>query len=190
MQKIDILTLNKPGITDFAGARNALLKTANSDWVLFVDTDETIPESLKKELEDLDPKDFKGFYIKRKIYFLGKEIGQDKVLRLGKKDSGYWSRKVHETWNIQGRVGTLKNYLIHNTSGDLHSYIEKMNKYSDLHSVENMSESKKANIFKIIFYPKAKFIQNIFAGRGFVFAMLQSFHSFLGWAKLWELQKK
>lgn len=188
MLKIETLTLNEPNVIDFAGARNKLLQKAKEDWVLFVDTDETVSESLKKELGNLDPKDFKGFYIKRKIIFLNKEIGEDKVLRLGKKGSGKWGRKVHETWNIQGKVGTLKNYLIHNTSGDLKSYIEKMNKYSDLHAMENMNEGKKANIFKIIAYPKAKFIQNIFAGRGFTFAMLQSFHSFLGWAKLWEIQ--
>lgn len=190
MLKIETLTLSEPNVRDFAEARNRLLKTAKEEWVLFIDTDETVSESLKKELENLNTKDFQGFYIKRKIIFLGKEVGEDKVLRLGKRDAGKWTRKVHEIWGIKGKVGILENYLIHNTATDLHTYIDKMNSYSDLHADENQTEGKKANIFKIIFYPKAKFIQNIFAGRGFTFAMLQSFHSFLGWGKLWELQKK
>lgn len=190
MLKIEKLILNKPGITDFASARNKLMESAKEDWVIFVDTDEIVSKELEIELKNLDPKGFNGFYIKRKIVFLGKEIGEDKVLRLGKKGFGVWTRKVHETWKIKGKVGTLKNYLIHTTADDIHSYLEKMNKYSSLHAVENLSEGKKTNIFKIIIYPKAKFIQNIFAGRGFVFSLVQSFHSFLGWSKLWELQRK
>ena len=190
MLKIETLTLNEPGISDFAAARNKLLESSKSEWVLYIDTDEKISEDLKKELESLNPEDFNGFYIKRKIIFLGKEIGEDMVLRLGKKNLGKWARKVHETWNIRGKVGTLRNYINHNTASNLHSYIEKINKYSDLHALENKAEGKKSNIFKIIFYPKAKFIQNILSGRGFIFAMLQSFHSFLGWSKLWNLQKK
>jgi len=190
MLKIDTLTLNEKNITDFAAARNRLLKSAKTGWVLFIDTDETLSGQLKNEIEKLDPKDFNGFFIKRKIIFLGKEIGEDKVLRLGKVGKGIWKRKVHETWHIKGKVGTLKNFLIHNTAGNIHSYIEKMNNYSDLHAKENMNEGKRSNLFKIIVYPKAKLIVNLLQGRGFTFSILQSFHSFLGWVKLWELQRK
>ncbi len=190
MLKIDTLILNEKNITDFATARNRLLRSAKTDWVLFIDTDETLSGQLKNEIEKLDPKDFNGFYIKRKIIFLDEEIGEDKVLRLGKADAGVWKRKVHETWNIKGKVGTLENYLIHNTAKDLHSYIEKMNNYSSLHAKENRDEGKRSNLFKIIIYPKGKLLLNLLQGRGFTFSMVQSFHSFLGWAKLWELQKK
>ena len=190
MNKPEIIILNKSGITDFAKERNLLLKKSKSKWVFFIDTDEVVTKELKSEIVNLDPKDFNGFYIKRKIIFLGKYIGEDKVLRLGKKNSGKWERKIHETWKIKGKTKTLSNHLIHNTAGNLHSYIEKMNKYSDLHAEENIHEGKKSSLFKIIFYPKAKFVQNLFQGRGCIFSMLQSFHSFLGWAKQWELQRK
>lgn len=188
--KYDLLILKQKSITDFAKARNDLLKSAKGPWVLFLDTDEEFPPELKKEIENLDPKDINGYFIKRKIFFLGKYVGIDKVLRLGKKDAGIWKRSVHETWDIKGNSKTLKNYIIHNTGNDLHSYIDKINFYSTLHAKENLKEGKKSNIFKIIIYPKAKFIQNILLGRGVLFSMLQSLHSFLGWSKLWEIQKK
>lgn len=184
------LVLNEPDIADFAMSRNRLLNSAKSEWVLFLDTDEKLSPELEDEIENLDPNDFNGFYIKRKIIFLGKEIGRDRVLRLAKKNAGKWTRKVHETWNIEGKVGTLNNCIIHNTAGNLNSYITKMNNYSGIHAAENKKEGKSSNLFKIIFYPKAKFVQNIISGRGFVFSMLQSFHSFLGWVKLWEFQKR
>lgn len=190
MKNFKTLILNEKNITDFAGARNRLLKATKSDWILFVDTDEKVSKELMREIKMLNPKDSNGFYIKRKIIFLGKEIGDDKVLRLGKKGFGIWKRKIHETWDIKGKIGNLNNYIIHNTATNLHSYIQKMNNYSDIHARENANEGKRSSLFNIIFYPKVKFIQNFFQGRGFVFSVLQSLHSFLAWAKLWELQQK
>ncbi len=190
MKNYQVITLKEKDIKDFAQSRNKLLRNAEEEWVLFLDSDEILTPELEKEIEDLDPENYDGFYIKRKIIFLGQNVGDDKVLRLGKKDAGKWSRKIHETWNINGKLGTLENYIIHNTGEDLHSYIEKMNKYSDIHAKENISEGKKTSLLKIIFYPKFKLIKNMLSGRSFVFSMLQSFHSFLGWAKIWELQRK
>ena len=190
MNNVEIITLKAPDIRDFALERNKLLKSSGSAWVFFVDSYEKISEELKKEIENLDPGNFNGFYIKRKIIFLGHEIGEDKVLRLGKRDAGEWNRKVHEVWNIKGKVGVLKNFLIHNTAEDISSYVGKINKYSGMHAEENLREGKKTNILKIILYPKMMFIKNILQGRGFAFSMLQSFHSFLGWSKEWELTRK
>ena len=190
MNDPEIITLNNPGIKDFSKERNYLLEKAKSDWIFFVDTDETVTENLKKEIRELNPDNFNGFYVKRKIIFLGHEIGEDKVLRLGRKNAGKWVREVHEVWDTEGRIGVLKNYIIHNTAEDLGSYVAKMNKYSDMHARANLIEGKKSSLFKIIFYPKMKFLQNIITGRGFVFSVLQSFHSFLSWSKQWELQKK
>jgi glycosyltransferase involved in cell wall biosynthesis len=189
MSNLEIITLHTPGVTDFASARNLLLKKSKAEWVLFIDTDEKLSDELIKEISALNPKDCNGFVIKRKIVFLGREIGEDRVLRLARKNSGKWVRKVHETWQIKGRVGTLKGHIIHNTADNLHEYIEKMNRYSSIHAAENLKEGKRSNLFKMVYYPKLKFIQNILARRGFVFSVLQSFHSFLGWAKQWELQK-
>ncbi len=191
MNNFEIITLKKPGITDFAAERNMLLAKAKSKWVFFLDTDEKTTPELSDEINltlSKKPK-FDGFYIKRKIYFLEKCIGEDRVLRLGKRDAGKWKRAVHEVWDVGTNTGSLNNFIIHNTANDLHSYIDKINNYSEIHARENRKEGKNVTILKIVLYPTAKFLQNIFSGRGFVFSMLQSFHSFLGWTKQWELEK-
>ena len=190
MKNFQIITLKEKNICDFAEVRNRLLKKAKSKWVLFLDTDEKISEKLRKEIEGLDPQNFSGFFIKRKIIFLGCAIGEDKVLRLARQNSGRWHRKVHETWRVRGKVGILNNYIVHNTASNLHEYIDKINKYANMHAIENKGEGKKPTTFKIIFFPIFKFIQNIILGRGFVFSMLQSFHSFLSWSQEWILLKK
>jgi hypothetical protein len=188
---LEIITLDKPGVTDFAKERNILLEKSKSDWVFFVDSDESATPELMKEISGKINKvpNLAGYKVRRKIYFLGKEIGWDEVIRLGRKKAGKWERAIHETWQINQEVGLLDGYIIHNTASNLHEYIEKMNKYSSIHALENLKENKRANLYKIISYPKMKFIQNILSGRGFVFSMLQAFHSFLAWVKLWQLQE-
>ena len=188
MKNVEILTLKKDGITDFAEERNNLLSKTTKDWVMFVDTDEIITPDLSREIENLDFKK-NGYYIKRKNLFLGKVSGEDKVLRLGKKNAGKWERSVHETWEIKGSVGTLKNYLIHDTAKTLREAISKTDFYSTLHAKENLKEGKRSSILKIIFYPKIRFISSLLSGYGFAFAMLHSFHSFLSWSKLYQWQK-
>ncbi len=188
----EIITLKKDTITDFAKERNLLLAKSKATWVFFVDSDETITEKLKREivewLNGSIANNYNGFYVYRRNYFLGQYVGTDKILRLGRRGKGQWQRRVHETWQIKGRVGVLKNPLIHLTAKNLYEFIGKIDNYSTLHAKENIESGKKSNIAKIIFYPMFKFIQSMAMGRGFVMSMLQSFHSFLAWSKVWRLQ--
>lgn len=191
--KYSVITLKKKNITDFAKERNSLLKDAKTDWVFFVDSDETISSKLKRELKllstsEVEQPHFSGFYVKRKNYFLGQYVGADNIIRLGEKSGGNWARGVHETWKIKGPIGSLNNCLIHNTASSLKDYISKINFYSTLHAKENKREGKKATLLKIILFPPAKFIVELIHSKNVVFSIMQSFHSFLSWSKQWELE--
>lgn len=188
--KLQIITLNKPGITDFADERNSLLSKSNAEWIFFVDSDEEISDDLAKEIEAATAVvgNLSGFKVYRKNYFLGKYVGTDNIVRLGKQGSGRWVRAVHEIWQIKGEIGQLKYPLIHNTARNVHEFIDKINFYSTLHAQENLKLGNKSSLIKIVFFPMGKFFQSLLIGRGFVMSMLQSFHSFLAWSKEWILQ--
>lgn len=188
--KFTKITLREKNIRDFARARNLAMAKAKTDWVLFIDSDETVSAELAREIKALKPDNYSGFYLKRKNYFLGQDVGTDKILRLARKDAGRWQRRVHEIWKIKGKVGILKNFLIHRTADSVGEMLVKVNFYSTLHSQANLEEGKRSNLLKIILWPVLKFGQSFFSGRGVLFSFLQSFHSFLGWAKLWLIQKK
>ena len=188
---------------DFANQRNFGLDIARNNWVLFVDADERITEKLKKEIISLLKEDngFNGFYIPRKDSIWGKtltygETAKIKLLRLGKKNAGRWKRKVHEYWEIQGKIGELKNHLLHYPHQNLTEFLDHINKYSTVHAKENLKEAKKSTIIKILLYPIIKFIRNYFIKSGFIdkeaglnVSLMMSLHSFLAWSKLWILQK-
>ena len=126
----------------------------------------------------------------------GGEFGKTWLLRLARKTAGKWTRNVHETWNINGKTEKLRYPIVHKPHTNLSSFIESVNQNSTLHANQNKLESKKANIIKIIFWPKMKFIKNLFflgAARdgmvGFVASLMMSLHSFLAWSKQYLNQK-
>lgn len=181
---LETIALNRPNLVDYALARNEELKKSKADWVLFLDPDEKLSGPLKN-IEDK----YDGYILNRKNYFLNQYVGDEKLIRLGKKDAGKWTRAVHETWQIKGPVGTLSIYIIHNTATNLHDYINKIGKYAHLHSIENSKEGKKSNLFKIIFLPFGKLVITFIKSKNIVFSIMQSFHSFLAWSELWISQR-
>ncbi len=187
---------------DFSAQRNFGLAKAHNDWVLFVDVDEQVTRELASEIKLVLKGDMDGYLIKRSDIFMGKrmtggEWGANWLLRLGKKSKGKWVRRVHEKWEINGKVGKLASPLLHSPTPSLRKFITKLNYYSTFHAKSNLEEGKRVSLVKIIFIPPAKFIDNfVLRGGygdgiyGFVYAILMSFHSFLAWSKLWiELQK-
>ncbi len=188
---------------DYAPQRNFGLKKASYDWVLFVDADERISNSLKKEIiQAVKSSEYNGYLLKRRDMMWGKwlksgETGTIELLRLGKKDAGKWRRRVHEYWDIRGNIGRLNNSIIHFPHPTIREFILSINRRSTIHAQENKKEGKRSNLFKIIIWPIGHFIKNYFLKKGyqdglygFVFALIMSFHSFLGWSKLWLIQKK
>lgn len=189
-KKIEIITLNKKNIRDFAKERNLLLKKSKSEWIFFKDKDEVISNKLNNEIKKaIERKDFDGYFVVRENYLFGKPAGKDKILRLAKRKSGKWVRAVHETWVIYGNVGVLQNTLKHEIKDNIYQIVDKLNKYTDIHAVQNKKEGKRSSVVKILLYPTAKFVQSMLTGRGFAMSVVQSFHSFLSWLKLWNLQK-
>lgn len=190
---------------DFAAQRNFGLEKAKGDWVLFIDADERVATSLREEVIKLlsyKVTRYSGFYLKRRDFMWGRELkhgetGNVRLLRLAKKDSGRWGRAIHETWEVKGRVGELKNSLLHYPHQTLKEFIADIDWMSTLHAQENKKEGKRSNLFKIIFFPKLKFFDSWIFKRGFLdgtpgflVAVMMSLHSFLAWSKLWLAQRR
>lgn len=188
---------------DFSQQRNFALQNASTKWVLFVDADEVVSKELQEEIKErIQTDSVKGFYLKRRDTWMGKEMrygegGSNYLLRLARKGSGTWARRVHEVWDVNGKVEKLHGVLFHYPHPLVSDFINHINFHSTIHSEENFKEGKKSDLVKIMIYPPGKFIYNFFAKgavldgyRGFVYSLLMSFHSFLAWSKLWFIQKR
>lgn len=181
---------------DWASQRNFALSKVKNDWVLFLDSDEVFVGSKPKVSNE-----FNGYYLKRRDVFWGKElkhgeVGNSRLLRLAKKGKGRWRRRVHEYWDVRGKIGTAENSILHHSHPNVEDFISKINFYAIIHTNENQKEGKRSNLIKVLFFPLLKFVDNFIiklgfldGTHGFVYAAVMSFHSFLVWSNLWLTRK-
>lgn len=189
---------------NFSNKRNLGLQKAQGDWILFIDADERVSSPLWYEIMERinDPiGNINGFFCKRIDYLWGKELKHGetaniKLLRLAKKETGKWEGMVHEKWKVSGKTELLKNPILHYPHQTIKEFLQEVNHYTDLRAQELYKKKTSVNWFSIIFYPKAKFIQNFFFKLGFLdgipgllSALIMSLHSFLVRGKLWSLSQ-
>lgn len=121
-----------------------------NDWVLIVDCDERIPNELWDEIaQAIQQPGYSGYYLNRRVFFLGKWIRfggkyPDWNLRLFRHAEGRYENlnteeirntgdnEVHEHVVIkEGKVGYLKNDMLHEDFRDLYHWLERHNRYSN-----------------------------------------------------------
>lgn len=162
---------------DFTKQRNLALDSAKNDWVLFLDGDERITPELHveiiKELNRTDRKD--AYYFYRKFYFAGKPIHYsgtqtDKNFRLFRKSKCRYTaeKKVHETLQVNGSIGELKNKLLHYSFENFAAFKKKMIYYGRLKGAELAEKRKRYSVVvhwsKVVF----KFVKTYFLKLGFL----------------------
>lgn len=188
---------------NFSAQRNFGLEKASGEWILFVDADEVISAELASEIRTLKQNlrlktsTLDGFYIKRNDFFLGRslkygETGNISFIRLARKGTGKWVGNIHEEWQVKGKIGQLKNSILHFPHPTISSFLSKINFYTDLVAQKWQREGKRVSFWQILVFPKGKFLQNYILRLGFldgipglIIAMMMSFHSFLARGKLW-----
>lgn len=185
----------------FGKAKNFAKDKASYPWIISVDADEVVTEDLRKKIQTITESEdsLDGYYIPRKSNFLGKWIKggwhPDYVLRLFKKDKAKFSdSKVHEKVELNGKIGYLKNPLLHYTDPNFDHYLEKLNRYTSLGAEQLFKEGKKAKVLDLIFRPSATFFKMYLmkrgfldGGYGFILAVSSAFQVFSKYVKLWHL---
>lgn len=189
---------------DFASLRNLGMEKVSGEWVLYVDADERVLESLKKEIEALVSfADFSAYAVSRRNIIFGKEsrygpFWPDWVIRLIKKsDFEGWVGKVHEYPKFRGKLGYSKNSLLHLTHRNIDQIILKSLEWSKIDARlrleanhPKMSGWRFLRIFATeVFYQGIK-RRGFFNGTiGIMDSLLQAFSMYITYVRLWQLQQ-
>ncbi|MDR2204979.1 MAG: glycosyltransferase family 2 protein [Flavobacteriaceae bacterium] len=186
-------------------ARNFAIQSANHDWVLLLDADETIPEELKIYLREFknNPNADSMLAIPRKNYFSGKFMRAaypDYVYRFFRKKDVFWPEFIHSKPEVKGKIAKIKTNnkklaIEHLANDDVTEILRKNNIYSTAEIPKR--KGKKVTSAKLFFSPLFWFIKYYFIKKGFldgkegfIFARLKSQYKFATLSKLYENQSR
>lgn len=184
---------------NYSDQRNFAISKTKADWILFLDADERVTQDLKEEiLQAIENETHAAYKIWFPHYFMNRFLFHytDKVTRLMKNDGLHFKNEVHEKAVINGKIGLLKNYMIHKTYKGLENYIGKKDSYATFQAKMLFDKKKKVTLLQLMFKPFYRFLHTYFIKRvfldgvpGFASASIDAYGVFLRYAKLIQMQE-
>lgn len=187
--------------------RNSAIKKATSDWVLVIDPDERIPESLAQKLKKIAKEEkYDAVNIPRKNIIFDKWIRHtnwwpDYQVRFFKKGKAAWSEKIHRYPKVEGKILTLpaKEELAikHLNYETVSQFLSRQNRYSEAWAQNLYDEGRHFSWLNFFWRPARVFFQRYLRHAGFldgfnglVLSFLASYSQIAAEVKLWEKTKK
>lgn len=186
--------------------KNFALQQAKYDYIVSLDGDEALSESLQRSILQLKS-DWAadGYYCNRFNNFCGQWIKHsdwypNKKLRVFDRRIAQWKGiNPHDEIILEGRskTGHLKGDILHWTYQTYSEFNQKTEYFSTIAAKAYFDKGKKANLLKLIWNPTWAFLKAYFLRfgfldgfNGFMISYQTGNITFLKYAKLRELQKK
>jgi glycosyltransferase involved in cell wall biosynthesis len=189
----------------FGRLRNEAVRHVTHDWVFSLDTDERATPEIHDEIRALLTRgpEADAYFVPRKNFFLGRWIRHGgwypdyRQPQLFRKDRmRYREDLVHEGFELDGRIGYLKEHVLQYPFRDIDHYLAKMERYSDLMARRMVQQGRRFRIHQLVTHPCFTFFK-MYLGRagcldgkpGLILAGLYAYYTFVKYATLWELRK-
>lgn len=162
---------------DYTDQKSFAMVQATHDWILFMDADERLTDSLRAEILTTinSDKPCAAYYFYRTFMFQKKVLRfsgwqSDKNFRLFRKSKVQFTqdRLVHETLIVDGKIGILKNKLIHYSYKNYEDYKGKMIKYGKMKAQEKLGKNFTPNLYHFVVRPSYKFFNHYILRLGFL----------------------
>jgi len=160
----------------FGPQKNRALDHARCDWVLALDHDEWVSPELRAEIIAMmaDPGDKAAFEMPRSSNFCGRFMRHsgwwpDYLTRLFRRGAARFSDDhMHDRIIVTGRVGRLRQPLLHEPMPDLEQVLVKMNAYSTAGARFNHERGRRASLWTAIVHGGWAFFRTYFLRAGFL----------------------
>lgn len=152
------------------------LSHATKDWVLNLDADECVDESLKQALVNvMQSNKADAFRIPIRMCFYNKPMryssSPTRHIRLFKREGAtYSSDVVHEKIVLPAttKIGQLKEPILHHCYKDISHLLTKINRYSSYSAKIRLDKNKSSNLVKAMIGSSWMFFRCYFIKRGFL----------------------
>jgi len=187
----------------FGRQKQYAVDQAKHDWVLCLDADERVSPELAASIAQALATPVSPVYrMARRNRFLGRWLAHgegypDWSPRLFNRLNARWSDDlVHEKVLYALTPGTLDGDLLHDSSDDLATYLDRQNRYTTLAARQAYELGRSANVLHLLFSPVVRFFKFYILRLGFLDGVPGLLHisigcmnSYLKYAKLLELHK-
>ncbi|MFN7545019.1 MAG: glycosyltransferase family 2 protein [Acidobacteriota bacterium] len=182
----------------YAAQKNFAAEACSHDWILSIDADEALSESLEGEIWQLKKNGarFDGYTMPRLAQYLGRWILHsgwypDRKVRLFDRRKAKWvGDYVHESVIVEGAVGDLETNLLHYTCSSLSEHLRTMDRYTTLAAEQIVAQGKAVSWRNLAIDPAWTFFRTLVLNRGFLdgpeglaIAYMAGIYTFLKYAK-------
>ncbi len=171
----------------FGPQKQFAVEQAAHDWVLCIDADERVSNTLRDSMRAVPPAPtFAAYRFARCNRFMGRYLryGEgypDWSLRLFDRRRAHWSDDaVHESVVTDGPVGTLAGDLLHDSAESLENYLAKQNRYSTLAATAALAAGKRGSAARLLLSPLLRFVKFYFLRAGFLDGVPGLVHILIG----------
>ncbi len=186
------------GWRGFAGQKNWAAEQAANEWILSLDADEALSEALEAEIRNVKKTgpQYDAYTMPRLARYLGRWIMHsgwypDLKVRLYHRNKAKWVGDfVHESVQVDGRLGRLESNILHFTCDSISEHLKTMDRYTTLAAQELAARRIKVPMARVIFDPAWTFLKTYVVQRGFmdgleglVIAYMAAFYTFLKYTK-------
>ncbi len=188
-------------------ARSFAISKATGDWILILDADEEIPDSLAEKLQEFarEQNTVTTFVeVPRKNLIFNEWVKAsgwwpDYLIRFFKKDKVTWSNTIHSKPKTEGQGIRLpdddKFAIVHHHYEGITQFMERAVRYSEIQAKDLRTEGYKFSWQDLITKPLSEFLSRFFAHRGFedglhglALGLLQAFAILLVYLRVWEME--
>ncbi len=203
--KLGARVMLQPNWQGYGHQKNFALDHAEGDWILFLDADEVVDETLGRAIQEASQTmgSVSGYSMLRVNYFCGERLRYGagrphQVERLFQRSKGRVSdHPVHERVLVEGPVERLEGELHHFTTESVSHRIRKNDAYATTAAEELYRRGKRASVSKLLFVMPLSIVRDLVlkgglldGKNGIIMAVTSAFYSFSKYAKLWELESR
>lgn len=185
-------------------ARNFAIAKARNEWILLLDADELVPETLKQRLKEIaiEENNVDAVFIPRKNIIFNKWIEHtgwwpDNNMRFFRKRAVSWSDRIHSQPHISGKQITLaakEEYaLIHERFTHVSQFLKMIDAYTTIQAKEYLEKNATFSWLLMIKEPWNEFLTRYFAWQGYkdglhglMLSLLMAFYILIMQLKVWE----
>lgn len=160
----------------YARQKNLAAERASHDWILSIDADEALSEALEGEIWHIKKRgpQYDAYTMPRLAQYLGRWILHsgwypDRKIRLYDRRKARWVGEfVHESVQVDGRIGHLQSDLLHFTCNSLSEHLKTMDRYTTLAAEQLVAQKAHIGWPKLLFDPPLTFCRSFIVRRGYL----------------------